>query len=96
MDLLHAASHAENLGDTRNRLQAAGDGPVSEGAEFAWLHGSGGIGDSDEHDFSHERRNWGHVGTDAFGKIFGRSGQSLLHELAGLIDVRSPVEFDED
>ena len=54
------------------------------------------IAQTDEHDVSHQRRHRSHVGRDAIGHLSSDADEAFLDELAGLINVGSPVEFDED
>ena len=94
MDLLDAAADGEDFGHARDALQAAGNGPLGEGAE---VHRGDGVvlrAQADEKNFTHQRGNGGHAGARARGQTRGL--KALLDELAGLVNVGAPRELDED
>ena len=93
--LLHAAANRDHLRNARDREQPLAHGPVGERAD---VHGRGGAGfalQADEHDLAHDRADRPHRGGDAAGELVRRELQTLLHELAGAVDVHAPVELDE-
>ena len=93
LDLLDATAHGEDFGNSGDGLEASADDPIGLGAEILWRDFAGGIEHAHEHNVSHERSGGRHVGSDILGEF--RCGEAFLNELTGLVDVGSPVEFDE-
>ena len=91
--LLDVASHDGHLGHSAGGKKTWTDGPVRHRAEV--LHGSGVGRETDDHQFAEDRCLRSKGGIPGVGRQFVTDhGDLLAYDLAGLVDVRAPVEFD--
>ena len=91
--LFHTATDGQHFGDSGNALQSARDRAIGKRAQVHRGDLRGFVAQSDQEDFSHQRGHRRHPRAGGFGK-FHRL-QTLLDQLAGLVNVGAPAEFDK-